>query len=123
MESLKTYWDILKEEISAPSGLLMMVFPVVAFLPFAIAALFVRSPKSLYCQWIGLGVVLLLPICLSFVVPGTPQDPEWCFQPDQSDSVELGIVFMSLAVLFMFSVPIFIFMTMIGLSLPAKDGP
>jgi hypothetical protein len=117
---LQTYWDILTEEVLAPSGPIRMALTVIAFLPFAIAALFIRSPTRLYSQWVGLGV--LLPIIWLFFILGTPQEPDWCFQPDAGD-FGLGIALTTYMVLFIFTLPVFIFVTLIGISVPAKDTP
>jgi drug/metabolite transporter superfamily protein YnfA len=117
---LQTYWDIWAEEILVPSGFPLLVWPAIAFLPFAIAALFIRSPSRLYCQWGGLGI--LLPILWLLFIEETQQDPNWCFQPDMGD-LGLGVGLTTFGVLFGLCLPVFVLVTVIGISVPGDEKP
>jgi hypothetical protein len=114
---LQTYWDILKNEIFFSSHPFRIVLPVLAFLPFVIAALFIRSRRKLICQWVALGVVMALMLLTNL---GTYNEPDWCLQPDAGD-FGLGLLLGTYFTLVCLSLPIFVFATMIGLSEPGKD--
>jgi drug/metabolite transporter superfamily protein YnfA len=117
---LQTYWDIWAEEILVPSSISLLFWPAIAFLPFAIAALFIRSPSRLYCQWGGLGI--LLPILWLLFIEETQQDPNWCFQPDMGD-LGLRIGLTTFAILFGVCLPVFVLTTLIGISVPRDEKP
>jgi hypothetical protein len=115
---LRTYWEILAKEITLQSVPKLIAYTFIVFLPFVIAAPFIRSASRLYCQWAGIGVVLLMLIVFS-VGDETRQNPGWCFQPDMTD-VGLLVGLTVFGVLFTITLPIFTFMTLIGISFPTK---
>ncbi|MGL5010889.1 MAG: hypothetical protein ACRC6I_13490, partial [Paracoccaceae bacterium] len=80
----QTYWGILSDELLGASGPVRLAFLMAAFLPFMIAAAFIRAPTKLYCQWAGLGIVMAAAFLL-FRLDQLYQEPGWCLQPDMTD--------------------------------------
>jgi hypothetical protein len=112
------YWNSLSNALETPWAVIQTAILACAFLPFIIAAIFIRDQLRLKLQWVGITAVFFI---IFFLLPWSARlEPGWCFGTETFDRPHL---FLAAFVLVCFSLPVFITVTLFGLAKPDETPP
>jgi hypothetical protein len=111
-----TYWNNLRYRLATPWAAVEFTVLAGAFLPFIVAAFFVRDQIGLRLQWAGLAFVLF--IAFVFLPWDSLWEPGWCFG---TELFSRPYVFYAGFVLVCLTLPVFVIVTVFGMGKPDQE--